>query len=100
MGKMNVNKVTGLSSARAIGPNEIKNADSETISHRPIKTVAEVDKIELSETASEVGRLVDRVKALPDPVNEKVTSFRAQIAAGSYDPASEDIADAILKTET
>ncbi len=63
------------------------------------KVKIDEDKLELSTKASEVGKLVDQVKQFPDIREAKVSDLQVQIAAGEYNPSSEEIAAAILKDE-
>ena len=59
---------------------------------------ADVD-LRLSSGAAAVGRLVDVMKELPDVRSERVETLRGKIAAGQFDPASDEIAAAIIKDE-
>lgn len=57
------------------------------------------DKLEFSDRAATVGKLVDKLSETPEMRVEKVEALRAKIAAGEYQPSGESIADAILKDE-
>ncbi len=57
------------------------------------------DKLELSPKASEFGKLIEQVKQFPDVREGKVEDLKIQIAAGEYNPSSEEIAAAIMKDE-
>lgn len=58
------------------------------------------DKLNFSKRASEVSKLVDGLKNLPDVRSEKINELKQKIANGEYRPSSTEIADAILKEET
>ena len=60
---------------------------------------ADKDKVELSGKGAEFGKLIDQVKQLPDVRQDRVNEIKQKIASGNYQPAAEDIADAILKDE-
>jgi negative regulator of flagellin synthesis FlgM len=57
------------------------------------------DAVEVSKDGAAVGRLIARVKELPDVRQDKVAEFRSQIQTGSYKPSARDIADTILRSE-
>lgn len=96
MGKININKLSGLDPIRTETQREVKNAGKETGTSIEKRSPVTGDKLEISSRASEVGRLVDQLKALPDIRQGKVDALKEQIAAGTYNPASDSIADAIL----
>jgi flagellar biosynthesis anti-sigma factor FlgM len=54
----------------------------------------------VSERATEVRRLVERVLELPDVRQERVEALRARIASGDFNPSAEEIADAVIKDES
>ena len=96
MGKININKLSGLDPIRTETQREVKNAGKDaglTVAKRP---AGNEDKLEISSRASEVGKLVEHLKALPDIRQDKVADLKKQIAAGTYNPSSDSIADAIL----
>lgn len=79
-----------------------RHADAKKNDLRPAvggEVTVDSDRLQFSSEASEVGKLVDQIKQLPDIRIEKVNDLRGRIAAGNYDPPSEDIAAAILKHE-
>lgn len=97
MGKININKLDGINLVRTETQRDVKNPGKDTgltIEKRPQVTG---DKLDISSRASEVGRLVDQIKALPDVRQDKVNTLKEQIAAGTYKPSGESIADALLK---
>jgi negative regulator of flagellin synthesis FlgM len=57
------------------------------------------DKVELSGKSAEFGKLVDRLKQLPDVRQDRVNELKQKISSGNYGPSAEDIADAILNDE-
>ncbi len=99
MGKINIDKTGGYNQIRAERQSEVKKTGRETAQPVENKLAADADKLNLSSRASEVGKLVGQLKDLPDVRQEKVSSLREQIQAGSYQPSGEEIADAILKDE-
>jgi flagellar biosynthesis anti-sigma factor FlgM len=99
MSKINVNKANDLDSIRGIRQAELKRTEEAKTSLAGGKNSIESDKLQFSERATEVGSLINQVKTFPDVRAEKVENFREQIAAGSYDPPGEIIADAILNED-
>lgn len=78
---------------------DVKKSDKTPAQSVENKSLAGSDKLEISGRGSEVGKLVGKLKELPDAHTEKVNNLREQINAGTYNPPSEKIADAILKDE-
>ncbi len=99
MGKMNINKINGSTPIRAERQNDVKTTAGDAGQSIENKAAAGEDKVEFSSRASEVKKLVDQVKLLPDVRAEKVAGLREQVAAGKFKPASDDIAAAILNDE-
>lgn len=97
--KINMDKVGGFSSIRATEQKDVKKSGAEV--EKPIEAgkTGSADKVEFSNRGTEVGKLVDQVKELPDVRQEKISQLREQISAGTYEPSGEDIAAAILKDE-
>ncbi|CAN5415829.1 N/A [soil metagenome] len=96
MGKINLNKLSGLDPIRTDTQREIKNSGKDAGLTIKKGTAAVGDKLEISSRAAEVGNLVDQLRALPDIRQDKVNALKEQIAAGTYNPSSETIANAIL----
>lgn len=99
MNKLNINKANDIEAIRSTRQNDlyqINKTDTKQVENKP---VVSQDKLELSERASEVGKLVDQVKNFPDVRADKVNELKAQISAGKYEPTGDQIADAILKDE-
>ena len=99
MSKININKMSDLDAIRGARQTSVQSADKKKIEQSGAKNEVGTDKLEFSTRASEVGKLVDQIKELPDVREAKVSALREQIAAGEYNPSSEEIADAILKEE-
>lgn len=99
MSKININKTNDLHALRATRQTDVKAADKNKIDSIGGKQEISGDKLQFSEQANEVGKLVDEIKHLPDVREAKVNSLREQIAAGNYQPSSEEIADALLREE-
>ncbi len=96
---MNIDKISEFSPIRAIAQSDVKKSGVETNKPVEVKKSDNEDKLELSSRASEVGKLVEQLKNMPDVREEKVNQLREQVSAGKYNPSSKDIADAILKDE-
>jgi len=96
--KINIDKINGFSPVRATGSGDVKKSGSDVAKPIEINKTTD-DTVEFSNRGSEVGKLVDQVKDMPDIREEKINQLREQIASGNYNPSSEDIADAILKDE-
>ena len=102
MGKITLNKLNDVSSVQSSRQSDLKKTDEKTSVSDSSGTgkVFENDRLQLSDQASKVGKLVDQIKELPDVRADKVNDLREQISSGDYNPSSEDIADAILKQES
>ena len=102
MGKININKSNEIGTIRTARQSDVTKTDKGTQagdSKIAAATSSGDDKLQLSNQASGVGKLVDQLKELPDVRSERVEALREQITSGNYNPSSEDIADAILKKE-
>jgi negative regulator of flagellin synthesis FlgM len=99
MSKININKGNDLEAIRAARQTDIYQVAKNSSQKVENKVAVSEDKLELSERAAEVGKLVDQVKQLPDVRTEKVNDLKVQISAGEYKPTSDEIAKAILKDE-
>lgn len=99
MPKINIDKVSGFRPVKPVQADNVKQAKKETASPVDGKKAVNEDRIDVSDRASEVSRLVERLNEMPDVRQEKVSRLRGEIAAGRYNPSSEQIADAILKDE-
>ncbi|MEP6900293.1 MAG: flagellar biosynthesis anti-sigma factor FlgM [Actinomycetota bacterium] len=97
--KINIDKISEFSPIRAISQSDIKKASGETNKPVEVKKANNEDKLDFSSRASEVGKLVEQLKSLPDVREEKINQLREQVATGKYNPSSSDIAAAILKDE-
>jgi negative regulator of flagellin synthesis FlgM len=99
MVKINSKNTHGSDAIQAAKNSRAEKADSKPVSSRGKKALAAEDKIEFSSKGAEVGKLVDQLKQFPDVRQDRVDSLRQKIQSGEYRPASEEIADAILKDE-
>ncbi len=97
---MKINKTNEFDAIRAMRQNDVKLTDKEKAAGSERKSIAGEDKLQFSNRAAEVGTLVDRLKDLPDVRHEKIDALRQQIAAGEYNPSSDEIAGAIFKDES
>ncbi len=97
--KINIDKVSGFSPIRATGQDDVKKSSGETTKPIIVNNLKTEDKLEFSDRATEVGKYVEQVKDMPDLREEKISRLREQISAGTYQPSSTEIADAILKDE-
>lgn len=100
MSKININKTGDIQSIRGVRQNELTQLSKSGSTKSSEKIANSEDKLELSDRASEVGKLVDQVKQFPDIREEKVSELRVQIAAGEYQPTDEEIANAIIRDES
>ncbi len=98
MSKINIDKTSDIESIRATRQGELYQVNKSATQKTEKSPVAE-DKLQLSDRASEVGKLVSEVKQFPDIRQDVVSELRVQIAAGEYQPTNEEIANAILKDE-
>ena len=62
------------------------------------KSVSHDDRVQISTESQEFLRIRNLVDATPDIRQDLVDELRKQIAHGTYDVSSSDIADAILDT--
>jgi negative regulator of flagellin synthesis FlgM len=95
--KVNINKTNELDSVRAtrksLIPTEI---DRNSVSEAKVENSNTQDKLQLSGKATEIFKLVEEIKLLPDVRQDKVDELRRQIEIGEYQPSNEAIANAIL----
>jgi len=80
-------------SGRAAGQPSVSQADGTGATQG-------TDEIKVSERATEVRQLVERVLELPDVRQDRVDALRARIASGDFNPSAEETADAIIKDES
>lgn len=99
MSKINNNKMNDLNQIQASRQTSVKPAGKNKTNATDAKITVGGDKLEFSERAGEVGKLVDRVKNMPDAREAKVNALRELIKAGEYNPSGEEIAGALLKEE-
>lgn len=99
MGKININKTNDLDAIRAARQSSVKTEGKNKTESGDGQIRFGEDKIQLSERAGEVGKLVNEIKNLPDVRQARVNELREQIASGEYAPSGEKIADAILSEE-
>lgn len=103
MSKINISKLSGLDTVHSNRVANVKTAGTKNVDQAAGKVTgrseAAGDKVEFSERAAEVEKLIEQVKQLPDIREAKVTELRERIAAADYNPSSEAIADALLKDD-
>lgn len=99
MGKINIDRLSGPEPIRAELQRDVKGTGADAGLNVAKRSPVSEDKLDISSRATEVGRLVDQLKALPDVRQERIDALRDQIAAGTYQPDSELIADAILQDD-
>lgn len=99
MSKINSNKMNDLDAIQASRQTIVRSADKGKTAATDAKITVGEDKIEFSERAGEVGKLIDQVKNMPDVREARISALREQIKAGEYNPSNEEIADALLKDE-
>jgi negative regulator of flagellin synthesis FlgM len=96
---MKINKTNEFDAIRMTRQSDVKSTDKDKAVSSERKSIVGEDKLQFSNRAAEVGTLVDQVKDLPDVRHEKIDALRERIAAGEYNPSSEEIAEAIFKDE-
>lgn len=57
------------------------------------------DEVRVSDQASSIQQMVDKISGIPEVRQERVEALRKQFEAGSYNPSSKDIAAAILRED-
>lgn len=99
MAKLHIDKIGGPKPVRIETHRGAKISD--TGQGQPIgnRRADNEDKLEISNRGVEVGSLVEQMKGLPETRQELVDTLRGQIAAGTFNPSSDEIADAILNDE-
>lgn len=99
MGKINIDRLGGPEPVRAELQRDVKSTGAEAGLNVEKRSPVSEDKLDISSKASEVGRLVDQIKTLPDVRQERVNALKELVASGNYNPAAETIADAILRDD-
>lgn len=100
MGKINLDKVSSFEPIRPERQSAAKSVHNAPV--RPEKTDVSKskDRINVSDRAAEVGKLVSKIKELPEVRSEKVEAARGKIEAGEFAPTATEIAEAILRDES
>ena len=96
MAKVNINNLQGNDAIHGVKQNRMEKAERTAVPAKDTATTRE-DKVEVSTRGAQVGQLVDELKQMPDVRQDRVSEIKEKIASGSYEPSSDDIADAILK---
>lgn len=99
MSKITANKANDLDALRAARQTGASAAGKNKTETAETKIGRGEDTVRFSESAARIGKLVDELKQMPDVREAKINGLREQIAAGEYNPSSEQIADAFLKEE-
>lgn len=99
MSKLNIDKINDPGAIRAALQSGVPSADKIKVDSADTKTGLGGDKLEFSERAEAIGKMVDQIKQMPDVREAKVNELRGQIQSGDYNPTGEQIADAILREE-
>lgn len=99
MSKININKINDFDAIRNVRQTDGQRADKSELGSTDKNIEVGEDKLQFSERATEVGKLIDQVKTLPDVREAKVNALKEQIANDNFNPSSETIADAFLKEE-
>ena len=97
MSEIKINKPTDLDSIRRTQNKEVQKAERSNTESNEKKIVSDKDKLNFSNRAAEVGKLVEEVKNLPDVRETRVSEVRQQIQNGEFNPSNEKIAEAVLK---
>ncbi len=96
---MKINKLDEFDKIGKIRRSDVKATGKDKIAAGETKINFGEDKLEFSNRAAKVGSLVDQIKNLPDVRQERIDALRGKIAAGEFNPSSDEIAGAILKDE-
>ncbi|MDR2198167.1 MAG: flagellar biosynthesis anti-sigma factor FlgM [Deltaproteobacteria bacterium] len=85
-------KPGGASSSKALGKGNLSvpNAVEET-------QVGSGDTVKISDRSKLISKATELVNLAPDIRSERVAELTAQIAAGTYNVSSLDVADSIIK---
>lgn len=89
-GASETSSIQSVESKRPVAEKQLPTAQNKKV---------DTDKLELSDRAATVGKLVDKLNETPEIRTDRVEALRAQIAKGEYQPDAKNIADAILKDE-
>lgn len=87
----NANTATGRTQSAATRP----GADSKSPSSKPV----ERSDVVLSQEAQSLGRLEDKINALPEVNSERVAEIRQAIAEGRFQINAERIAENLLNQD-
>ncbi len=99
MSKININKNNNLDALQNLRQAEVNRANKSKVDSTDNKIKSAEDKLQFSERLSEVGKLVDQIKELPDIRQAKVNELREKIANNEFNPSSDIIAESILREE-
>lgn len=97
--KINTDKTSDFETARTRGKSEVSRSIETSVQSNNKPAPASSDKIDVSNRAANVGKMVEKLNEMPDVRQEKVEALRQKIEAGEYKPSADAIADAILKDE-
>lgn len=90
---------TGLSTNTATGRAQSTAARADVNNNATAAGPAERDGVVLSQEAQSLGRLEDRINALPEVNSERVAEIRQAIAEGRFQINAERIAENLLKQD-
>jgi negative regulator of flagellin synthesis FlgM len=99
MSKINISKSTDIDAIRAARQIDLYQAGKSAPQKTEDKSPIAEDKVNVSNRAAEVGKLVDDIKQFPDVRQDLVNELKVQVSAGEYNPTSDEIAAGILKDE-
>jgi|Deesub1362B_J571_1020462.scaffolds.fasta_scaffold00226_31 negative regulator of flagellin synthesis FlgM len=77
-----VNKVTGTENLKG---------------NKPVKRTSTNDKVDISERAKEIAKLMEEVKSLPEVREDRVRELKALIEAGGYQIDPRKIAERLIE---
>lgn len=97
--KVNTDKTSDFETARTSRKSEVSRSTETIVQANKKPASVEPDKINVSDRAANVGKMIEKLNDLPDVRQEKVEALRQKIESGEYKPSAEQIADAILKDE-
>lgn len=100
MAKVNLDQMNGYEPLKAERRSEVKGGGQTAPIKPPHREIAsEKDRLDLSGRAAEAGKMVSKIRELPDVRHEKVEEMKDLIAANAYNPNSIKIATAIMSDE-
>lgn len=99
MNKINTNRIEDVDAIRALRQSAAERVGTLKTDSLKAEPKFDQDKLEVSERAAKVGKLIEEIREMPDVREAKTADLRKRIESGEYEPTGADIADAILRDE-